>query len=117
MNNEDYRKEENPRDARLTTATLAAAGEPIASKKNPDLRAWETEAQQKETGAGDASTSQGIGTATAGVGAALAKDEQTRCFCPKRRRSFAVAEMPSRETLWMSRAERWSRLMVWSRRP
>ena len=89
MNNEDYTKEENPRDARLTTATLAAASEPIASKKNPDLRARETEAQQKETGAGGASSNQGIGSAAAGAGAALAKNEQAGpLFLPEEAAKF-----------------------------
>jgi hypothetical protein len=75
VNNEEYRNEE-PRDGRLTTAALAAAGEPTASRKNLDLRARETEGQRKETGAGDASTMDGMGVAAAGAGAALAKDEQ-----------------------------------------
>ena len=54
--NEEYKKE----DAGLTTAALAAAGEPTASK----LRA------------GGASTMDGNGVAAAGAATALAVDEQ-----------------------------------------
>jgi hypothetical protein len=89
VNDEEYRKEEEPRDAPLTTAALAAAGEPTASKKNLDSRARETEGQRKQTGAGDASTMEGIGVAAAGAGAALAKDEQAGpLFLPEEATKF-----------------------------
>jgi hypothetical protein len=71
VNNEEYNKEEEPRDARLTTAALAAAGE-----KGVDFRARETEARQKEMRAGSESTVNGAVVASAGAGAALATDEQ-----------------------------------------
>jgi hypothetical protein len=88
MNNEEYRKEE-PRDARLTTAALAAASEPTVSNKNLELRARETETQRKQTGAGDTSTMEGTGMAAAGAGAALAKDEQAGpLFLPEEAAKF-----------------------------
>jgi hypothetical protein len=89
VNNEQYNKEEEPRDARLTTATLADTGEPTAPKKNLELRARETEAQRKEMGAGEASTMDGIGVAAAGAGAAIAKDEQAGpLFLPEEATKF-----------------------------
>ncbi len=69
MNNEEYNKEEEPRDARLTTAALAG-------EKGVDFRARETEARQKEMRAGSESTVNGAVVASAGAGAALATDEQ-----------------------------------------
>jgi len=91
MNNEPYKKEEELRGARLTTAALAAAGEPTAPKKNLDLRTRETEVQRKEIGADDASSPDRIDAAAAGAGAgaALAKDEQTGpLFVPEEATKF-----------------------------
>ena len=62
--NEEYTKEEQPRNAGLTTATLAAAGEPIASHGN--------------------------GAAAAGAATALATDEQAAAplFSPEEAKAF-----------------------------
>jgi hypothetical protein len=73
--NEEYRKEE-PRDAGLTTAALAAAVEPTVFKKDLDLRALEKEPKRIEVQVGDAST-KGSRVAEAGAAAALATDVQT----------------------------------------
>lgn len=67
---EEYKKEE-PRDAGLTTAALAAVCEPTASNKDLDLRAPETEPKRKEVRSDGASTVDGNDLA-----AALATDEQ-----------------------------------------
>lgn len=65
--NEEYKKEE-PRDTGLTTATLAAAGEPTASK---------TELKRKEVGG------------VAGAAPALAMDEQAApLFSPEEAKEF-----------------------------
>jgi hypothetical protein len=66
--NEEYRKEEEPRDTGLTTAALAATGEPAASKNDHDLR--ETDLKRKATIMG------GNGVAAAGAAVALATEEQ-----------------------------------------
>jgi hypothetical protein len=86
---EEHQREEEPRDAGLTTAALAAAGEPIASKKDLDLRAQETEPQRKEVRAGGAPTMDGNGVAAAGTATALATDEQaTPLFSPEEAKEF-----------------------------
>jgi hypothetical protein len=66
--NEEYRKEDEQRDTGLTTAALAAAGEPTASKNDLDFR--ETDLRRKAAMMG------GNGVAAAGAAAALATDEQ-----------------------------------------
>jgi hypothetical protein len=77
--NEEYKKEE-PKDAGLTTAALAAAGGPTASK---------TEPKRKEARAGGASPIDGSGVAAAGVATALATDEQAApLFSPEEAKTF-----------------------------
>ena len=73
--NENYQTKEELSGAGLTTAALAAAGEPVASKNDLDPR--ETEARPKEVRAGGASTIiGGNGVAAAGAAVALTTDEQ-----------------------------------------
>lgn len=87
--NEEYKKEEEPRDAGLTTAALAAAGEPTASKKDLDLRARETEPKRIEVRAGGASNMDGNGVAASGAATALAADEQAApLFSPEESKEF-----------------------------
>jgi len=73
--NEEYRKEE-PRDAGLTTAAFAAAVEPTASKKDPDLRARDTEPKRTEVHLAAASARDGNHVADARAVAALPEDGQ-----------------------------------------
>jgi hypothetical protein len=73
--NEEYRKEE-PRDAGLTTAALAAAVEPTVFKKDFDLEAREKELKRIGVQVGDASTMKDNRVADAGAAAALATDVQ-----------------------------------------
>jgi hypothetical protein len=73
--NEEYTNEKEPRDTGLTTAALAAAGEPATSKNDLDLQ--ETNLKRKEVRAAGASTMMGgNGGAAAGAAVALATDEQ-----------------------------------------
>jgi hypothetical protein len=83
--NEEYRKEE-VRDAGLTTAALAAAIEPTASKKDLDMRASETEPKRTEIH-GNVSTMEGNGVAYAvaaapsdGQGAPLFSSDEAKEF-------------------------------------
>jgi len=71
---QEYTREEETRDAGLTTAALAA-GEPTTSKKDLDLRARETEPTREGVHAGGASTIDGNGGA-AGAAAVSAAGEQ-----------------------------------------
>ena len=73
--NEEYRKEE-PRDAGLATAALAAAVEPTVFKKDFDLEAREKEPKRMEVQVGDASIMKDNRVADAGAAAALATDVQ-----------------------------------------
>jgi hypothetical protein len=74
--NEDYKKEE----AGLTTAALAAAGEPTASKIEP---------RRKEVYAGGASAVDSNGAAASGAAPALAADEQASpLFSPEEAKEF-----------------------------
>jgi hypothetical protein len=88
--NEDLiRTEERPIGGGLTTAALAAAGEPKASKKELDLRALETEPKGRTARASGASTMAGNRVATAGGPAALATDEQAApLFSPEEATKF-----------------------------
>jgi hypothetical protein len=72
--NQEHKNEE-PREAGLTIAALAA-GEPTASKTDLDPRAWEIESKRKDVRAGVASTMDGNGVAATGAATALATDEQ-----------------------------------------
>lgn len=76
MNEDLIETEEGPIGGGLTTAALAAAGEPKASKKEFDLRGLETEQKGKAVRARGASTMGGNRVATAGGPAALATGEQ-----------------------------------------
>lgn len=76
MNEDLIKTEEGPIGGGLTTAALAAASEPKASKKELDLRALETEQKGKAVGASGASTIVDSRVATAGRPAPLATDEQ-----------------------------------------
>jgi len=77
--NADYKREET-RDAGLTTAALAAAGQPIASKTEPTRNALRV---------GGVSTTDGNGIAAAGAAPALALDEQAApLFSPEEAKDF-----------------------------
>lgn len=89
MNEDLIRTEEGPIGGGLTTAALAAAGEPKASKKELDLRAPETEQKGKAVRASGASTMEGNRVATAGAPAALVTDAQAApLFSPEEAKEF-----------------------------
>jgi hypothetical protein len=86
--NQEYKNEE-PREAGLAIAALAAAGEPTASKTDPDPRAWEIESKRKDVRADVGSTLDGTGVAATGAAAAVATDEQAApLFAPEEAKEF-----------------------------
>jgi len=83
---EEYKKEQESKDTELTTAALATAGEPLMSKKDPDLRAQQTEPRRNDVSAVGASDNGGTAVGTA---AALATDEQAApLFSPGEAQEF-----------------------------
>jgi hypothetical protein len=85
--NERYEEEAHSKDTGLTTAALAAAGEPLTSKTDFDPRAQETLTRQNDVHVSGGTP--GNGVAAAGTAAALATDEQAApLFSPVEAKEF-----------------------------